>query len=133
MDEKEREFREAIIRNPNDAYAHAQLGSFCCFRLGKASEAKKEYREAIMIDPNNVEILLGFAIALHAMHDGREKPEDREDRLFEEETVLRRAIRVDPTNWDAHAYLGTTLEEQGRHAEAEEEFRECERLKRKNV
>jgi len=51
MDEEERELREAIRRNPNDAEAHYNLAIFL-ENLHRYEKGEKEYKEVIRINPN---------------------------------------------------------------------------------
>jgi len=51
FEDKEKELREALRLNPNNALAHNNLG-VVLYHLKRYEEAEKEFREALRLKPN---------------------------------------------------------------------------------
>ncbi|PKP57053.1 MAG: hypothetical protein CVT89_05130, partial [Candidatus Altiarchaeales archaeon HGW-Altiarchaeales-2] len=115
-EEAEKEFREAIRINPNDAEAHNNLGNLLA-DLNRYEEAEKEYGEAIRINPNYTEAHNGLGILLSDLK-----------RYEEAEKEYREAIRLNPDYAGAHFNLGILLVNLKRYEEAEKEYGEAIRI-----
>ena len=94
-DEAKLKLDEALKNNPDDAYAHLEMGDLY-LQTEKVKEAIREFRLAAIIDPQNPDSSKAMAIAL--MED---------NKLVEAERVLRNAIRVldESKRWELHLTL----------------------------
>jgi tetratricopeptide (TPR) repeat protein len=94
-DEAKLKLDEALKNNPDDAYAHLEMGDLY-LQTEKVKEAIREFRLAGIIDPQNSDSSKAMAIAL--MED---------NKLVEAEKVLRNAIRVldESKRWELHLTL----------------------------
>lgn len=93
----EQEVRQALLEQPQDAYAHALL-SLCLMRQDKLPEAQAEAEQAIVLTPDE-----GFP------HYCRSIVLDHRRKHADAEQSAREAVRIDPTNSDFQAQLGVTL------------------------
>jgi tetratricopeptide (TPR) repeat protein len=86
---------QAVKNNPDDAYAHIELGNLYVL-TDKVKEAIREFRLAAIIDPQNPAVFNGLAIAL--MENAQ---------LIEAEKVLRKALRTldRARRWELHLTL----------------------------
>ncbi len=102
--------RWRLQSNPQDAIAHAKLGS-ALFALGQADEAVQHLRTAVELDPANPlpRSQLG-AIYL------RQKQWPQAQAQFEA------VLRANPRDFEAHGSLGLIGMQQRRYAEAEAHF-----------
>lgn len=114
-EEADAAFRQAIERDPKDAWLWCNLGILLAEHLGRPEEAEAAYRRAIEIDSkyaapwNNLGILL----------------QDRFGRSKEAEAAYRRATEIDPEDaWPWHN-LGVLLDRLGRPDEAEAAYRQA--------
>ncbi|OQX19755.1 MAG: hypothetical protein BWK75_05395 [Candidatus Altiarchaeales archaeon A3] len=112
-DEAEKEYREAIRINPNDAEAHYNLG-ILLKNLKRYDEAENAYREAIRINPNDAEAHNNLGVLLYNLK-----------RYEEAENAYREAIKINPNYANARNNLGSLLYNLKRYEEAEKEYREA--------
>lgn len=101
-DAAEQEVRQALLEQPQDAYAHALLG-LCLMRQDKLPDAQAETEQAIVLTPDEP-----------FPHYCRSKVLDHRRRYAEAEQSAREAVRLDPADPDYHAQLGVTLFQQKR-------------------
>jgi len=80
----------------------------------RASDAWKVYEWALMIEPDNVDALMGSALALTQL-----------GRTDEAIAKYHAALKVTPQNADAHTALGLTLAADGRLTEAIQELEQA--------
>jgi Flp pilus assembly protein TadD len=123
----EKELREAIRINPEDAEAHNNLGILLAGQ-GKYHEAEKAFREAIRINPDDAEAHNNLGILLSDLGDGETDPEKKKQYYQEAEKEYREAIRINPDLAEAHSNLGILLKNQGRYAEARAELEKAAEL-----
>ena len=97
MKEAEKECREAIKINPNDADAHLELG-IILHEAERMKEAEKEYRKAIKIKKD-------FAVAHYNLGNILSLTK----RIKEAEKEYREAIKINPKFGCAHMGLGFIL------------------------
>ena len=116
LDKAVEALREAVVRRPDFAYAHANLG-VTLMRQGKLDEAIAEDRAAIRLRPDDGTSRLNLATALA-----------RQGKLDEAILEYREAIRLQPDDAKAHGNLGHALNSQGKLDEAILEYREAIRL-----
>ena len=85
----------AVTNNPDDAYAHVELGNLNVL-TDRVKEGIREFRLATIIDPQNPNAANGLAIALM-----------ENLQLIEAEKILRNAIRSMDRNkrWELHLTL----------------------------
>lgn len=102
----QREFQRAIELNPNYATGHHWYAEFLQ-DVGSFEEARAEYEKALEVDPLSPIIRSDFGIGLFYMR-----------RYEQAEQQLRATLAVFPDFLPAHAYLGTTLTQMGKHEEA---------------
>lgn len=112
-------------RNPKDAAAFASLG-FVLSREQNYSEAAA-YRKAIALNPKlpGVQLNLGLAEFKQAHFDAAIPP------LRAALAALERAVKLDPTQGDAHIRLGNVYQIMGNSAAAEKKFAKVRELKAK--
>jgi len=115
-DEAEKEWREAILINPDYADAHNNLGVLLD-DIGRKEDAEAQYREALRINPDYAGAHYNLGILLYGM--GR-----KEDA----EAQYREALRINPDYAGAYNNLGVLLYDRGRKEDAEVEFREALRI-----
>jgi tetratricopeptide (TPR) repeat protein len=143
--------RETIRLQPDDTYAHTNLG-LALSAQGKPAEAIAAYREAIRLRPdhakahNNLGITLAaqgkqaeaiaeYRTALHlqpdltAAHNNLGLALKAQGKVAEAIAEYREAIRLQPDHALAHTNLGLALSAQGKQAEAIAECREAIRLR----
>ncbi len=102
----EREFQEAIARNPNYATAHQWYGEHL-FLMGRYDEGLRELRRALEIDPLSLIINSDLAKCYYFA------------RRFDEAIAqARRTLELDPQFIEPHYWLGHIFYQQGRYAEA---------------
>jgi tetratricopeptide (TPR) repeat protein len=89
----EREFRQAVSNDPDDAYTRAMLG-LALSQQERFDEAEREIAEALKIDPGFAFVHYAHAIVLDDRH-----------RYAEAEKSVREAISMDPEVADFYALL----------------------------
>ena len=114
-DEAKKEFREAILIDPDDVEAHYNLGVL--LGVERYGEAEKEYREAIRIDPDHVGAHNNLGVLLKDLKQYDEAEEE-----------FREVKRIDPTNAEAHGNLGILFQATYRPDEAKKEFETAKQL-----
>jgi len=97
----EREYREAIARNPSYATAHEWYGLFLA-AMGRFDEAQAQERQALELDPLSNAIAGTAGWVLH--YSGEQE---------QAEAVLRSALRTDSNFAIGQLYLGRVLQFQG--------------------
>lgn len=89
----EREFRQAVSNDPDDAYTRAMLGLSLC-QQERFDEAEREIAEALKIDPGFPFVHYARAIVLNDRH-----------RYEEAEKSVQEAISMEPEAADFYALL----------------------------
>jgi TolB-like protein/DNA-binding winged helix-turn-helix (wHTH) protein/Tfp pilus assembly protein PilF len=112
----ERELRQAVAINPNDAAAHLWYGTYCAL-LHRREESLNHLTLAQQLDPISVEtgIYVGFGFYLLREYD----------RLIAQSRDL---LRMDPGNWGAHANLGNAYRQTGQLREAVAELEKATQI-----
>jgi Flp pilus assembly protein TadD len=103
-------FGAAVRQNPNNANAHADLGS-AYWNMSRHPEALAEWHTALACDPNNMYALDNLGMVAVS-----------ESRFADAEPLLRHGVKANANNAEGHAGLGQALAGLGRTAEAESEF-----------
>jgi tetratricopeptide (TPR) repeat protein len=109
--------RQRVRLTPNNPAVHKQLG-LVQNRLGRTDEAFAELAMADLLGGVDAESLT----VLGQIHLGA-------DRLEDAESVLRRAVALQPDRQDARYALGRTLLQQGRASEAREQLDAFQRIR----
>jgi tetratricopeptide (TPR) repeat protein len=104
-------YRDSIERYPDCAALINNL-AILLGDLGKVTEARNLLIAAVAIHPGDSEMAFNLGFAYDALQD-----------RCAAELYYRRAISLDPENWDAYYNLATCLWEQQRYAEAAELYR----------
>ena len=107
------EFREAIRLNPDNEWAHYQLG-LTLDRTDNPDAGAAEFREALSLNPN-------YASAHFALGSALGQKGDLDGAIIE----MRAAVRLDVTNAYSHERLAQYLEKRGEQEEALSEYREA--------
>ena len=95
------------------------------FQLDRMAKAGKYYEEVIRLDPGYSAAYVGLAdVILLTKQMAELRPTD--PYLARVTPLLRKALEIDPDNGDAHALLGSMLQDQFDHAGAERELRAAE-------
>jgi len=89
---------------------HVALGNLYQF-TGRREEAMREFELALASDPENVSALGGTGALYAQMHE-----------FDKAEELLRRATGLQPGNWNPYNRLGAFYFNQGRYAEAAEQY-----------
>jgi Flp pilus assembly protein TadD len=110
-------FTRVVELRPDRVRAHKHLGWGFAMK-GELDRAVSHYQRYLTGYPNDGEVLNNLAATLISAR-----------RLAEATEVLARTLQVDPGNPLATANVGIVLAEQGRHAEALEQYRRAIRLK----
>ena len=110
--------REAIRRDPDDAYAHGVLGMVLRRGKGDNAAAEIECRAAILLKPDSAFHHCNLGDALHD-----------QGKLDLAVAEYRQAIRLEPDNFVAYCNLGNALLDQGQLDEAVAACQESIRLK----
>jgi Flp pilus assembly protein TadD len=111
--EAEAAFREALLRDPDDAVARNNLGHTLS-KLDRSVEAEAAFRQALLRDPDYVFARDGLGSLLRNL-----------GRFGAAEAVFREALLRDPDDADAHNGLGTVLVVRGYFGKGESAFREA--------
>ena len=99
-----------IEHDPNNPYFF-ELRGFILFEAGRAADSVAPYARALELAPNQPLIEIAYARSLIAR--------DEEGDLDAGENALRDALIIEPNNAFAWFYLASTLDKQGRRAEAQ--------------
>jgi len=113
----EREYKKAIVLNPNYATAHQWLGGLYDI-LGRSEEATSEYSKALESDPLSLIINTNYASALIISR--------RYDQAFKQ---LQKSRELDPDFCATHLYLGQLDRVQGKMAESISKLQKSEAMK----
>jgi tetratricopeptide (TPR) repeat protein len=114
--EAETAYREAIARDPKDAWNWHFLGSLLCDHLQRFDEGESAHREAIARDSRNAWCWDGLGDLLH----------HHLQRYDEAEAAYREAVACDPDNPWPWYDLGNLLQDYfRRYAEAEDAYRKA--------
>jgi len=94
-EEAKEKLEEALKNNPDDAYAHIEIGDLY-LQTEEVKEAIREFRMAAVIDPHNPVSFKALAIALM-----------ENNKLSEAKRALRNAIRLldESKRWELHLTL----------------------------
>ena len=111
LEEAEKDFKEVIERDPNNKYAHYDLGLIYQTQ-GKSSDGEDEYNKALAVDPK-------FGPALYNLAILRTLAKDIDGAI----ALYRRAIATNAKDSNAHFNLGLLLREQGQTEEGNTEVR----------
>ena len=114
--EAEKEFREALAGDPEDANSQYMLGEIAWLRSDRA-QALEHYREAVRLRPNFVDARIAFGKALTSLGRPAEAIQQQSE-----------AIRLDPQNETAHYRLAQAYQKLGRADEAKAEFEAFRKL-----
>ena len=106
MELAEKEFRAELQRFPNDPVSNCYLGEIL-LNKSQASDAKSYFEAALKTNPKYGEALLGLGRTQLATNDPHGAI-----------ASLRRAVEVDPDNFQVHYLLGTALRNVGQNQEA---------------
>ncbi len=112
----EAQFKRAIEKDTNLAYAHSQLG-FALAEQSRYDEAESSLQAAVQLDPGLVQAHYLLGAVYNALQ-----------RWSEAESSLRTAIGFDPQNGHYHAALAVALARQGRTEEARAEAEQARSL-----
>ena len=112
----ESEYKAALADNPFDEKSECRLAEIAARRPDPKSAAQ-HYSRALELQPNDVDANLGYARILIAMN----QPEKAE-------TLLQRAVRLEPYNAVIHYRLSMVYRTLGRTADARQELSEFQRL-----
>lgn len=112
-------YKDAISKNTKNTPAIAGYG-MALGKMFKLDAADEQLDKALAIDPNNVTAHVGKAmVALNRLQTSNATIlRQRDEMLKLAESECHKALEQDPSNPDAHYYLGQTLKEQGRLDEA---------------
>ena len=86
FDQAAREFRAALVEDPNDPHAHAML-AVCLSEMDEHEEAVASARRAVAVAPDET---IGHAMLATVLLE--------KDEPDEAETAIREALRLDPAN-----------------------------------
>jgi Tfp pilus assembly protein PilF len=113
LDEAARYYREVLAKEPNNEWAHYNLGQIAQTR-GDLPTAETEYRTALNQDPKLEFALFNLAIV-------RTKLGAKTEAL----DLYRRALALNANNANTHLNLGFLLIELKQNAEGEKELRKA--------
>ncbi|MFH1748454.1 MAG: tetratricopeptide repeat protein [Planctomycetota bacterium] len=109
----EREYRQAIELNPDNAIAHSSLGSVLLAE-GQDEEGARELLEALRCDPSQSRVHYNLGML-----------RVRQRRIDEAINHLATAVRIEPELADAHSTLGSLFCAQGNFPEGATHFTEA--------
>ncbi|NVM56733.1 MAG: tetratricopeptide repeat protein, partial [Desulfobacterales bacterium] len=116
VDEAIAEFKEALRFNPENDWAHSNLGA-AYYDKGLVDEAIAEFKEALRINPE-------YAYA----HVNLGQAYDEKGLVDEAIAEFKEALRLNPEDAYAHVKLGQAYDEKGLVDKAIAEFKEALRL-----
>jgi tetratricopeptide (TPR) repeat protein len=109
-------YKQAIRINPDDEYAHNNLG-VAYRKLGKYEEEIESYKQAIRINPDDRDAHNNLGLAYGEL--GKHKKEIES---------YKQAIRINPDYVNAHYNLGNAYGELGKYQEAIESYKQLIRI-----
>jgi tetratricopeptide (TPR) repeat protein len=109
-------YRQAVELKPDNATAHAYLGSVL-LALGQTDEGLRQWFSAVKLDPVHADLHYNLGTALSS--------QGRTDEAIQE---LSQAVRLQPSDPRYHNNLGTAFASGGRMKEALDEFGTALRL-----
>jgi tetratricopeptide (TPR) repeat protein len=109
-------YKQAIRINPDDEYAHNNLG-VAYRKLGKYEEEIESYKQAIRINPDDRDAHNNLGLAYGEL--GKHKKEIES---------YKQAIRINPDYVNAHYNLGNAYGELGKYQEAIESYKQVIRI-----
>jgi len=112
-------YQHALTGDPNNNLLHQRLGLLLKDE-GRFQEALKEFTKASELTPNYAEAYREKGIAENKLY-WKAKPEERAGMRDGIES-LRKAIELNPQDYDAHASLGGALKRAGKIEEALTEY-----------
>jgi Tfp pilus assembly protein PilF len=105
FDDAKKDFQKVLDKDPQNKYAHYDLG-YIAQTQGSRADAEKEYRLALASDPAFARALYNLAILVTA--DG-----DTQGAI----TLYRKAVTADEKDARSHFNLGLLLRKTGKQAE----------------
>jgi tetratricopeptide (TPR) repeat protein len=118
MHTRAKQYKAALLKNPNDAVSHNMLG-VCYQSTGQLTAAIKEYQQAIKLDKQYAEAWNNLGSTYH----GKRK-------LKQAVKYYTRAIELKPSLAPPHKNLGTALLQQGKIEAGIAEYRRAFELNR---
>jgi tetratricopeptide (TPR) repeat protein len=109
----EKAYKEALRINPNDAFAHNNLGGLLK-ELKRYKEAEKEYKEVLRINSDDAWAHNNLGLLLYELK-----------RYEEAEKEYKKALQTNPDYAKAHYNLGNLLYDLKRYPGAEKEYKEA--------
>ncbi len=108
---------QTLLEQDRSHLGALMLAGAALHELGEPTEAERSFREALRIDPSQVEARVSLADLFYASC-----------RFDESLGLAEEAIERDPGHASAHYLKGLSLDLMGRHAEADDSFRQAHRL-----
>ncbi len=124
-------WRETLERNPDAWLAHHNLGSILLER-GESDEAERHLRRVIELRPSHVPSRMNLGVMLlreATLLAARGESGQAAQRLAEAETLLARALELDPLDFNTHANLGDVRLRRGDVRGAERAYLDAVRLR----
>ena len=120
-------FREALVRDPESALAHAGLSNFHAIGAirGYLAPFREQFDEALRLARRAA--VLDPSLAIAHVHQGVQAMYIDSDWVAAGRE-FGRAVRVEPRYAETHRFYGIFLDTSGRHDEAVTHFREAVRL-----
>lgn len=103
----DREYKRAIALTPTSAWAHITYAKFLHGTMQRHDSAMAEVRRALQLDPANSHFLMMEGYFHQAA-----------GRLPEADSVLKRALALNPQDWVAHFMLARAALKSGRRSDA---------------
>ena len=116
MDDAVQAFEQAV-RYGGDTHVRVNYAE-CLIRMDRTEQAAKQLRELQLREPNNAEVARATGKLYRAKGD-----------FAKAEPVLKRAVQLDPNDYDAHFNLAETLRHLGRLESAKKEYAQFQRTK----
>src|SRR5262245_2319713 len=110
-------FRKALAADPGNSLVYLRTGLLLKDQ-GKWSDALDVFKQAIAIAPTYGEAWREKGIAENKLYQKAGKPDSMASGI----DALRKAVELDPNDYDAHASLGGALKREGKIEEALAEY-----------